>query len=442
MAAAIKAVRLKAAQRAALTLVFTIGVLNYVDRGTLSVANPLIRHDLGVSIAEMGVLLSAFLWPYAFFLLPSGGLVDRYGPRRVLCAALALWSVAQAAAGFVTSLTQFMIARAALGIGEAPTFPAFARVVRDWYHSRDQASAIGIWNASPALGTAIAPPLLTGLMLVFGWRWMFVAMGVLGVILAVVWFTMFRDRAEVALEEADAQYLTAGEHEAEEFPTTFAAWRKLFAFRATWGLMFGFFGNVYIGWLFVAWLPGYLEMQRHMSIQKTGLVASIPYVCGVVGSIVGGLIASKLLARGASAINSRKFPTVFGTAVMALATLLAAETPSNTIAVAAISVTMFFGFFASGTSWSLATACAPPQYAASLGAIMDFGGFVGGALAPMVTGFVVQESGSFQPALVAAALVGMASAAVYQLLIPNRAIHVSELHLGLAAPPLGQGLRP
>ena len=149
-----------------------------------------------------------------------------------------------------------------------------------------------------------------------------------------------------------------------------------------------------------------------------------------------GVLRSKLLARGASAINSRKFPTVFGTAVMALATLVAAETPSNTIAVAAISVTMFFGFFASGTSWSLATACAPPQYAASLGAIMDFGGFVGGALAPMVTGFVVQESGSFQPALVAAALVGMASAAVYQLLIPNRAIHVSELHLGLAAPPL------
>ena len=271
MAATPGAARLKTTQRAALMLVCTIGVLNYVDRGTLSVANPLIRHDLGVSIAEMGVLLSAFLWPYAFFLLPSGGLVDRFGPRRVLCAALLLWSVAQAAAGFVTSLTQFIIARAALGVGEAPTFPAFARVVRDWYHSRDQASAIGVWNASPALGTAIAPPLLTGLMLAFGWRWMFVAMGGLGVVLAVVWYTMFRDRAEVALAQADVEHLTAGEQIEEVPPTSFAAWRKLFGFRSTWGLIFGFFGNVYIGWLFVAWLPGYLEMQRHMSIQKTGL---------------------------------------------------------------------------------------------------------------------------------------------------------------------------
>src|SRR4051812_25866002 len=112
--------RLKSIQRSVLTLIFVIGVLNYMDRATLSVANPLIRNDLGLSIGEMGVLLSAFLWPYAFFLLPAGGLVDRYGPRRVLFAALLLWSIAQAAAGFVVNLLQFMLARAALGIGEAP----------------------------------------------------------------------------------------------------------------------------------------------------------------------------------------------------------------------------------------------------------------------------------------------------------------------------------
>ena len=434
-----KIARLKNAQRYGLCLVFIIGVLNYMDRGTLSVANPLIRHDLGVSIAEMGVLLSAFLWPYAFFLLPSGGLVDRFGPRRVLCASLVVWSIAQAAAGFVASLGQFIAARAALGVGEAPTFPAFARVVRDWYHSRDQASAVGIWNASPALGTAIAPPLLTGLMLGFGWRWMFVFMGIVGIVLAAAWFPLFRDRSECVLDEADAAALTAGEQASEHFPTTLAAWGRLFSFRATWGLVFGFFGNVYIGWMFMAWLPGYLEMQRHMSIPKTGLIASIPYFCGVAGSIAGGLLASRLLKGGMSAINSRKFPTVAGTALMSLATLVAAETPSNTIAVVAISFTMFFGFFASGTSWSLATACAPTQYAASLGAIMDFGGFVGGALAPMVTGFVVQESGTFAPALLVAGLVGLVSTAMYQLLIPDRAIQVNELHLEAVSQPLIPG---
>jgi cyanate permease len=122
--------------------------------------------------------------------------------------------------------------------------------------------------------------------------------------------------------------------------------------------------------------------------------------------------------------------------VMGLATLVTAATPSNVVAVAAISVAMFFGLFASGTSWALATACAPPQYAASLGAIMDFGGFIGGALAPMITGFVVQATGSFEPALLAAGLIGIVSAAVYQFVIPNRPIDIAQLHVGEGILPL------
>ncbi len=428
--------RLKTLQRAALTLLFVIGVVNYMDRATLSVANPLIRHDLRVSVAEMGVLLSAFLWPYAFFLLPSGGLVDRLGPRRVLLASLMLWSVAQAAAAFVVNLMQFIIARAALGIGEAPTFPAFSRVVRDWYPARDQAFAIGVWNAAPALGTAISPPILTVLMLSAGWRWMFVIMGFAGAVLGLVWYLRFKDRSEVSLDAADAAILAPGEHAMSELPTTAAAWGRLFSFRATWGLMLGFFGNVYIGWLYVAWLPGYLEMQRHMSIPKTGFIASIPYLCGVFGSLLGGWIAGRLLRGGFSPIASRKFPTVAGTLIMAVATFVTAKAPSNTVAVAGISVTLFCGFLAAGTSWALATACAPVQYAASLGAIMDFGGFIGGALAPMITGFVVQATGSFQPALLTAGVIGLISAVVYLLVIPNREIHISELHFGVASPPL------
>ena len=147
-----------------------------MDRGTLSVANPLIRNELGLSVAEMGVLLSAFLWPYAFTLLVAGAIVDRGKPRRVLTVSLIVWSIAQGLAGFITSYGQFLIARAFLGIGEAPMFPVAARVVKDWYHEGDQATGVGIWNGAPSLGTAIAPALLTPIMLVFGWRWMFVLM--------------------------------------------------------------------------------------------------------------------------------------------------------------------------------------------------------------------------------------------------------------------------
>ena len=169
-------------QRTALTMLVLAGTLNYVDRAALSIANPLIRQELGLSIADMGLLLSAFLWAYAFFQLPGGALVDRVGPRRLLAVGLAVWSVAQGAAGLVTSFAQFVIARVFLGLGEAPMFSSCVRVTRDWFNLRQRGLAMGICNCTSSLGPCIAPPILTFLMLEFGWRWMFITMGIAGVV--------------------------------------------------------------------------------------------------------------------------------------------------------------------------------------------------------------------------------------------------------------------
>ena len=424
--------RVKRVQTISLSLIFIICVVNYMDRGTLSVANPLIRNELGLSVAEMGVLLSAFLWPYAFTLLLAGGLVDRLKPRRVLTISMIVWSIAQGAAGFIVSYGQFLLARALLGVGEAPMFPTASRVVNDWYHESDQALGVGIWNGAPPLGNAIAPILLTPIMLVFGWRWMFVLMAVLGFILAGIWYAVYRDLDSETLTEMDRHYLYHEGVVPEAHPVHAAAWGKLFSFQSTWGLVLGFFGNVYIGWLFAAWLPGYLEQQRHMSIAKTGFVASVPFLFGLVGSILGGYLADRLTARGMTPIASRKILTVIGLVIMSCATFVAAETDSNFIAVASISAAIFFGQSSSGTSWSLATACAPPNYAASLGAIMDFGGFIGGALAPMVTGFMVQATGSFTPALLVAGTIGLGSAVAYSVLIRSEPIATKALAIGSA----------
>jgi MFS family permease len=424
---AVRTPRIRSIQNSSLTLIFLICILNYMDRGTLSVANPLIRKELGLSIAQMGVLLSAFLWPYAFSLLIAGGLVDRWRPRRMLTTSLIVWSIAQGAAGFIVSYGQFLAARAFLGVGEAPMFPTAARVVKDWYHEGDQGLGVGIWNGAPALGTAFAPALLTPVMLVFGWRWMFVLMGLVGLVFAGIWFAVYRDFDASDLDHADRHYLYGGQEAPATHAVRLSAWGRLFGFRATWGLILGFFGNVYIGWLFIAWLPGYLEIQRHMSIPKTGFVASVPFLFGLVGSLVFGWLADRQTRRGMTAIRSRKLLTVVGLVIMALATVVAAETPSNFIAVASISVAIFFGFGSGGTSWSLANAAAPQSYAASLGAIMDFGGFIGGALAPLVTGFVVQASGSFTPALLVAGIIGLLSATAYLVLIPSHPIEAQAL---------------
>jgi sugar phosphate permease len=414
-------------QRTALIMLVIAGTLNYLDRSTLSIANPLIRQELGLSIADMGLLLSAFLWAYAFAQLPGGALVDRVGPHRLLAAGLGLWSIAQAVAGFVTSFGQFSIARVFLGLGEAPMFSSAVRVVRDWWNVRDRGLPTGTWNCTSSLGPAIAPPILTVMMIGFGWRWMFGIMGVVGVVVAVVWFILYRDPTEANFTDEERHYLTEGEEPRTYTPVRLAEWLGLFRFRTTWGLVLGFFGVVYMGWLYLAWLPGYLEMQRHMSIPKTGIVAAIPFAFGVVGSIGGGWIADWLMRRGFSPINSRKIPVIVGLLGMVSFTVVAAETPSDLMAVAAISAALMFGASASGMSWALASVAAPANCTASLGAIQNFGGYLGGALAPTVTGFIVQATGSFTPALLVSAAIGLVSALMYLVVIRGEPISTAEL---------------
>ena len=414
-------------QRSALIMLVIAGTLNYLDRSTLSIANPLIRQELGLSIADMGLLLSAFLWAYAFAQLPGGALVDRVGPHRLLSAGLGLWSLAQAAAGFVTSFGQFSIARVFLGLGEAPMFSSAVRVVRDWWNVRDRGLPTGTWNCTSSLGPALAPPILTALMIGFGWRWMFTIMGVAGVVVAAVWFAVYRDPAEEHFTDEERHYLTDGEETRSYAPVRLAEWLGLFRFRTTWGLVLGFFGVVYMGWLYLAWLPGYLEMQRHMSIPKTGFVSAIPFAFGVVGSIGGGWITDWLMRRGFSPVNSRKIPVIIGLLGMVSFTVIAAETSSDVLAVGAISAALMFGASASGMSWALASVAAPANCTASLGAIQNFGGYLGGALAPTVTGFIVQATGSFTPALLVSAAIGLVSALMYLVVIRGAPITTAEL---------------
>ncbi|MGA7240034.1 MAG: MFS transporter, partial [Bryobacteraceae bacterium] len=185
--------RIVAIQRWSIILLVTGGALNYVDRATLSVANKLIQDDLGIPVGKMGWLLSAFLWAYAIAQLPIGGLIDRFGPRKLLGLGLFSWSLAQAAGGLVTGFGVFIAARAALGIGEAPLFPGGARVVRDWFGVRERGFATGLLQSASSLGNFIAVPLLTFIMLRLNWRWMFVIVGSVGILLALAWWSIHRD---------------------------------------------------------------------------------------------------------------------------------------------------------------------------------------------------------------------------------------------------------
>lgn len=418
--------RLKRIQRGSVALLVLGCTLNYVDRSTLAIANPLIRHDLGLSISDMGLLLSAFLWSYAAFQLPTGALVDRIGPRRLLGLGILIWSVAQGFGGLVNGFWQFVVARVFLGMGESPQFSGLARVVRDWFNHRERGLPTGIGLSGSKLGPALAPPLLTVLMLSFGWRWMFIIMGVVGVGIAALWYAIYREPREVALTEEENAYLTDGEASHAPERVTWADWKHLFAYRATWGMVFGFFGEVYMGWVYQSWLPGYLEIERHMSIAKTGWVAGLPFACGVGGSVLAGWLADRLSARGVSPVNSCKIPVVIGLVGMAGFTILTALTPSTVIAIMAVSTALLFNGMAGAMCWGLASVIAPKHCTASLGSIQNCGGYIGGALAPAITGFIVQDTGSFIPAFLFSAGLGLTCALVYVFMVPGKPIDAVE----------------
>jgi len=408
--------RVRRMQITALCLLVVAGVINYMDRGTLAVANHRIAEDMNLSLGEMGLLLSAFSWSYALAQLPVGAMVDRFGPHRLLGFGLVFWSLAQAAGGFVTSFTQFVLSRIGLGIGEAPQFPSAARVVSNWFPVSKRGVPTGIFNSASPLGTAIAPLLLTQLLIVLDWRWVFIITGAAGLIMACLWLLLYRDPKTMGLSAQEQAYLTSETEETQQ-KVTLADWGKLFSYRATWGMIIGYFGNVYLNWVYLSWLPSYLVNERHMTLARTGFMASVPFFCGFIGCLVAGWLSDKIIKRTeASPVRGRRVPVVVAMLGMAAFTVPAALVQDNNIAIFCISVVIFLTNAASACSWALVTAVAPKNRVASLGSLQNFGGFLGGSLAPIATGFIAQYS-SFVPALLTGAAIAFLGATSYFLLV-------------------------
>jgi MFS family permease len=387
-----------------MVMLLLIGIVNYIDRSTLAIANHSVQHDFGIGPTEMGLLLSVFSWAYAFAQLPAGGLLDRFGTRRVLGGGLLLWSVAQAFCGLAANFKQMLFGRMFLGLGEAPAFPGGAKVVSEWWPRESRGLPVGLFNAASTIAPAIAPPLLTWLMLSYGWRAMFVVAGVVGIVLALIWFAVHRDRGQVEFED-------------EPEPVSIKEWAGLLRHRTTWGMVLGFSGVIYSIYLYLTWLPAYLESERGLSVADTGIALVVPYLAGTLGMLAGGAFGDLLVRRGVPTMAARKIPICTGLVVGGLCTIPVALTPSTTLALVCISLAQFFMNSASAGAWSLAATAGSERITASLGSLQNFGGYFGGAFAPLITGIIVDQTGSFVLALLAASGIAIVAALSYAFLV-------------------------
>jgi MFS family permease len=424
--------RMRRMQWIAIGLVTAAIALNYVDRSTLAIGNLKIRQEFGISATAIGALQSAWSITYAFCQVPIGFFLDRLGPRYLVGVALVLWSIAQAAGGFAVSYVQLLWARVALGAAECPAFPAAVRVTSDWFHVKDRGGPTGMYNSGGSIGPFIAPPLLTGLMLAFGWRMMFITMGIAGVFGALVWFKLYRDPAKTELEPQDTAYLSS--NRAAEGRVEMRNWGRLFRFRSMWGLMLGAFCTGYAVWMYQTWLPAYLEMQQHISIAKTGFLASIPLFCSILGAWSGGWFTDRLSARGMDLVASRRLPSILGLLASGAFTVIATTASNGTQAIVFISLAMYFLALGISGKWTLITAVAPQSYCTSVASIQNFGGYIGGTVSPIVTGFVVDTTGSFVIALAIGAAITVHGAVLLQFLVRSQ-ISSAELEATQATVP-------
>jgi MFS family permease len=423
--------QLRRMQWVAIILVTAAIALNYMDRSTLAIGNLKIREEFGINATAIGALGSAWALTYGIAQLPSGYLLDRIGPKMLVGLTMIVWSLFQAAGGIAGSYFQLMLSRIGLGATEAPCFPSATRSVSDWFDVKHRGTPSGVYTSGAYIGPTIAPPILTVIMLTFNWRVMFVVMGLAGVVAAVFWFMIYRDPRTQVLEPQDDEYLRAN-REAKS-SVTLREWTSLFRFRAMWALMLGAFCTGYITWMYQTWLPGYLEMQQHVSIAKAGFLASVPLICAFLGALAGGWISDRLVRRGMDLVESRRLPLILGLLASAAFTGLAAYSGSAGAAITCIAVAMFFMQFGITCKWILVTAVTPQAYCASAASNQNFAGFLGGTLSPILTGFIVDVTGSFVVALAIGAAITLTGAAIFQFMMTS-VIEEAELEKYAAAP--------
>ena len=401
---------------------FLIGVVNYLDRSALSIANTSIQKDLAISPMQMGIMLSAFSVAYAFSQLPLGALIDKLGSKLALGGSLVVWSLAQGAFGLFSSYGHLVGLRVLLGIGEAPVFPSAAKALSEWFDTQERGTATGwVWS-STCIGPCLAPPLLTLFMVHLGWRGMFILTGIIGLLLAVCWFKFYKSKAEYMAATGRAEPVEVQQKKAPKL-----RWTSLFKDRNTWGAFLGFMGVIYMIWLNLTWLPGYFEREHGLDLYRTAWVVSLAYLFGAVGTIVAGRCCDKLVARGMRVLASRKLMVILGLLGGALFTLIVAFTTNVVACVVLLCLTMFFINISSATAWMIVNTIVPSERVASFGSIQNFGGYLAGSIAPILTGFSVQQSGSFSSAFVISAVVALCSAVAYFVLLKEPSAPVSRV---------------
>jgi MFS transporter, ACS family, D-galactonate transporter len=392
-------------KRWSIALLLGFGVLvNYFDRVNLSVSQDALHQSFGVSTVTFGYLLSAYSWTYALMQLPSGLLLDRFGVRLVGRVSTILWSVASFAAAVATGVSAFFVARLLLGVGEAPIFPANAKAVGYWFPRSERSLATAIFDSAAKLAPATGVPLIGILLLHFGWRWSFAATGLISLVYFLAFYAFYRNPSEdPSLSVAEREFITRGGAQPEDRVKAAkgAPLGYLLRQKKVCGLALGFASYNYCFYLLLTWLPSYFSAALHLDLFHSVLYSSVPWLFAtMVDLLIGGLLVDFLVQRGWNANRVRKVVLVTGT-VFGLGILGAAQARTPTAALFWISMSIGGLSAASPVGWSIPSLIAPRESVGTLGGIMNLCSQFSAISAPIITGYIVSRTHSYDGAFIA-----------------------------------------
>ena len=373
------------------------GVLvNYFDRVNLSVSHEALNTTFGISAVTFGYLSGAYNWTYAVCQPPVGVLLDRLGIRRVGRASTLLWSVASFAAALTPSIKGFFAARFLLGIGEAPTFPANAKAIGQWFPANERSFPTSIFDSAAKFASGIGVPLLGVLLLKVGWRWSFAATGIISFLYFLLFWKIYRDPAEdTQLSESERAYIVEPtdaplEEKSDPLPLPYLLGR-----RKVLGLALGFGSYNYVFYLLLTWLPSYLYSALHIDLLHSFLFTGVPWLFATAAAlIIGGWLVDELIRRGWNANRVRKTTLIVGTAC-GLGILGAAHAHTPARALIWISISIGGLSAASPVGWTIPSLIVPRSSVGSVGGIINFSNQLSGIAAPIVTGYLVAAHQSF-----------------------------------------------
>lgn len=395
-------------------------MINYMDRSSLSIAAPHMIDELGLTAADIGLLGTAFSLTYAFFQLPGGWLTDRLGAKPVYVIALGFWSIATSLMAFGHHMWHFMISRVLLGTFEAPVSPTLAKIVSEWFPPRERGAAVGVYDSGSKWGPAVAPPILTFLILGFGWRAMFVILGVLGIIVAIGFWVFYRSpEHDRRISAGELEHIRAREEDGN-VPTGHIPWLRLFTKPQTWAMVLGFVAVVWTLNIFVTFLPLMLGDIYSVADEALGWYTAIPFAVGGIGGILGGWFTTKY-SRMRSHLTplacKRRIAAVYGGALAICSILVGATTGHFALQLTSMSLALFFCGALSAMGWSIPADVVTGSRVASLGSIQNFGGYFAGSLSPWLTGVLVTTTGSYLIPFVLGAVVAVIAGIAYLLLL-------------------------